>query len=269
MSLPALPEKELASDSYDSTSPAPGILAIQSKKITISDDVGIASNADDEGEEGAAAEALDDAAQTVINVVYSAKLTQVNLDKKEYKTLQKAYWKKLIDTLNELKWHAAHSHSHTHHRAHSSSGPWTAAAAITKPTLRSLDEFCFASADLSSHPAVLRCAGKRSASTLTTRRPLRKPQPPPQRPPRPASCQRTRRRATRTWWRKVKSYKTNFENLQKFVADEILPNFDECEFYTCEDGELGSCMLIPARYVGEAPAPVFYLFKDGVREKKE
>ena len=68
---------------------------------------------------------------------------------------------------------------------------------------------------------------------------------------------------------KIKSYKTNFEALQKFVADEILPNFDECEFYTCEDGELGSCMLIPARYVGESPAPVFYIFRDGIREKKE
>ena len=110
----AVAEKELASDSYESTAPAPGILAIQSKKITISDDVGIASNADDEGDEGAAADALDDAAQTVINVVYSAKLTQVNLDKKEYKTMQKAYWKKLIDTLNELKWSASHEHRAAH-----------------------------------------------------------------------------------------------------------------------------------------------------------
>jgi hypothetical protein len=104
-------DKEIASDSYENSLPAPGVRAIQSKKITISDDVGIASNADDEGDEGAAADALDDAAQTVINVVYSAKLTQVNLDKKEYKTLQKAYWKKLIDTLNELKWSTAHSHT--------------------------------------------------------------------------------------------------------------------------------------------------------------
>ena len=118
LSCPVCADKELASDSYDSTNPAPGIIAIQSKKITISDDVGIASNADDE-DEGATADALDDAAQTVINVVYSAKLTQVNLDKKEYKTLQKAYWKKLIDTLNELKW----SHTlHTTYAATSHSG---------------------------------------------------------------------------------------------------------------------------------------------------
>jgi len=207
-------EKELASDSYETSNPAPGVLAIQSKKITISDDVGIASNADDEGDEGAAADALDDAAQTVINVVYSAKLTQVNLDKKEYKTLQKAYWKKLIDTLNELKWQSL--------------GFDTDNAPPTEKTAAAAAETT--------------AAGKLSAYE---------------------------KKAYEELVAKVKSYKTNFEALQKFVADEILPNFDECEFYTCEDGELGSCMIIPARYVGEAPAPMFYLFRDGVREKKE
>jgi len=68
---------------------------------------------------------------------------------------------------------------------------------------------------------------------------------------------------------KVASYKKNFEGLQKFVADEIVGNFDECELYTCEDGELGQCMIIAARYVGEATAPVFYLFMDGIKERKE
>jgi len=95
-------DKEVASDSYEETVPSPGVKAIQSKKITVSDDVGIASNADDESEE-ATAEALEDGAQTVINVVYSSKLSKINLDKKEYRALQKAYWKKLIDTLNEKK----------------------------------------------------------------------------------------------------------------------------------------------------------------------
>lgn len=207
-------DKELASDSYDSSTPAPGVRAIQSKKITISDDVGIASNADDEGDEGAAADALDDAAQTVINVVYSAKLTQVNLDKKEYKTLQKAYWKKLIDSLNELKWSQLGFDT--------DNAPPTEKGAAAK--------------------AEEEAAKKLSAYD---------------------------RKPYEDLVAKIKSYKQNFESLQKFVADEIIPNFDECEFYTCEDGELGSCMIIPARYVGEAPAPVFYLYVDGLREKKE
>jgi hypothetical protein len=207
-------DKEIASDSYESSTPAPGVRAIQSKKITISDDVGIASNAGEDDDEGATAEALDDAAQTVINVVYSAKLTQVNLDKKEYKTLQKAYWKKLIDSLNELKWQSL--------------GFDTDNAPPTEKT---------AAAKAESD-----AAGKLSAYE---------------------------RRSYDELVAKVKSYKANFEGLQKFVADEVLPNFDECEFYTCEDGELGQCMIIPARYVGESPAPIFYLFVDGLREKKE
>jgi hypothetical protein len=39
--------------------------------------------------------------------------------------------------------------------------------------------------------------------------------------------------------------------------------------YTCEEGELGECMIIPARYIGEAEAPIFYFFDDGIRFKKE
>jgi len=207
-------DKEIASDSYEQSTPVKGVIAIHGKRITISTDVGIAANADDEAEEGAASEALDDAAQSVINVVYSAKLTQVNLDKKEYKTLQKAYWKKLIDTLNELKWSALGYDT--------DNAPPTekAAAAAAEKT----------------------AADKLSAYD---------------------------RRAYDDLVEKIKSYKTNFDALQKFVVDEIIGNFDECEFYTCEDGELGSCMLIAARYVGEATAPTFYIFEDGIRKKKE
>jgi len=208
-------DKEVASDSYESTSPVPGVKAIVSKKITVSDGVeGIASNADDE-DESATAEQLDDAAQTHINVVYSAHLAKVNLDKKEYKTLQKAYWKKLIDTLNEQKWISLGFDSEDN----SPPTEKTAAAKAEEEAAKKLSSY-----------------DRRAYDELVA---------------------------------KIKSYKTNFESLQKFVADEIVANFDECEFYTCEDGELGSCMIIAARYVGEATAPVFYLFMDGIKEKKE
>jgi len=207
-------DKEVGSDSYDQSKVAPGVIAIQSKKITISDDVGIAANADDEADEGATADQLDDAAQTVINLVYSAKLQQISLDKKEYKTLQKAYWKKLIDALTEKKWESLGFDT--------DNAPPTEKVAAAK--------------------AEVDAAAKLSAYD---------------------------RRAYDQIVEQIKSYKANFEALQKFVADEIIPNFEECEFYTCEDGELGQCMLIPARYVGEAVAPVFYIFQDGIREKKE
>jgi len=68
---------------------------------------------------------------------------------------------------------------------------------------------------------------------------------------------------------KMASFKANFEDLQKFVKDVIIANFSEFEFYLCEEGELGESMIIPARYIGEAEAPIFYFYDDGIRFKKE
>jgi len=207
-------DKEIASDSYDSSIPIPGVYAIQSKKITVKEGVeGISSNADDE-DEGATAEALEDQAQQHIDVVYSAKLIEVSLDKKEYKTLQKAYWKKLIDTLNELKWQSLGFDTDNAPPTEK-----TAAAKAEEEAAKKLSSF-----------------ERRPYDELVA---------------------------------KIKSYKANFDGLQKFVAETIIPNFDECTFYTCEDGELGNCMIIAARFIGEAPAPLFYIFSDGIREKKE
>lgn len=42
-----------------------------------------------------------------------------------------------------------------------------------------------------------------------------------------------------------------------------------CVSYLCEEGELGEAMIIPARYIGEAEAPIFYFYDDGIRFKKE
>jgi len=67
----------------------------------------------------------------------------------------------------------------------------------------------------------------------------------------------------------IATFKKNFNSVQSFITDTILANFDNCEFYTCEEGELGECMIIPAQYVGESTAPLFYLFQDGIKEKKE
>jgi hypothetical protein len=65
------------------------------------------------------------------------------------------------------------------------------------------------------------------------------------------------------------SFKTNFPAIQKFVKDEIMANFDEYEFYTAaEPATLGSCMIVPARYVGEALAPTFYFYVDGLVGEK-
>jgi len=67
---------------------------------------------------------------------------------------------------------------------------------------------------------------------------------------------------------RVVSFKKNFDSIQNFVKDEILKNFDDFEFYMPPDVEFGECFLIPARYIGEALAPEFYFFVDGMSEKK-
>jgi hypothetical protein len=65
------------------------------------------------------------------------------------------------------------------------------------------------------------------------------------------------------------SFKKNFPALQKFVKDEILANFSEFDFYTAaEPVTVGSCMIVPARYIGEAPAPTFYFYMDGLHGEK-
>jgi len=65
------------------------------------------------------------------------------------------------------------------------------------------------------------------------------------------------------------SFKKNFPALQKFIKDEVLANFTEFDFYSAaEPAALGSCMIIPARYVGEAAAPAFYFFVDGIVGEK-
>jgi hypothetical protein len=135
------------------------------------------------------------------------------MDKKEYKTLQKAYWKKLLDTLNDLKWEAL-------------------------------------GVDKEEIPA-----DKKLQSELEN------------------SKVGALKGSTKTKYddakQRISDFKANFETIQKFVQDEILANFEECEFYTADDAELGSCQIIAARYVGEATAPIIYYIQDGIREKKE
>jgi len=97
-------DKEVASDAFDQTRPFPGIIAIQSKLITISeDDVDIGANAAKEATEED--ESVDASGpQSKINVVHSGNLQLVELSKSDYKTMQVQYFKKLLDTLNTKKW---------------------------------------------------------------------------------------------------------------------------------------------------------------------
>jgi len=67
---------------------------------------------------------------------------------------------------------------------------------------------------------------------------------------------------------RIASFKKNFDNIQNFVKDEILKSFDDFDFYMPKDSEFGSSMLIPARYVGQALAPTFFYFVDGLKEEK-
>jgi len=206
-------DKEVGTNAYDEKSPVKGIKAIHSKRLVVKEgDVDIGANAAQEAtedDEGVDASEV----QSVIDVVYGSKLAKIEMDKKEYKTLQKAYWKKLLDTLNDLKWEAL---------------------GVDKEEIPADKKL---QADLeASKTGALKGASKTKYDDSKAR---------------------------------IAEFKANFEGIQKFVQDEILANFDECEFYTADDAELGSCQIIAARYVGEATAPIFYFVQDGLREKKE
>jgi len=69
----------------------------------------------------------------------------------------------------------------------------------------------------------------------------------------------------------IKSLRDNFAGVNKWLVEEVLKNFDDYEFYTCErDGEIemDNCLVLPAKYVGEAPAPCFYVITNGCRMQK-
>jgi hypothetical protein len=207
-------DKEVGSDSYDESTPLPGIKAIQSKRITVTEgEVNIGANASTEaGEEDESVDASE--AQTVINVVHASHLQKIDLDKKEFKTLIKSYFKKLLDTINTSKYKALDFPSDYEVPADKKE-----AKAAEDAAAKALSKF-----EIKGYQTVLA---------------------------------------------QLETFKKNFAAVNEFIANEILAHFDECEFYTCEEGELGSAMIIPARFVGESTAPVFYFFTDGIREKKE
>jgi len=211
-------QKEVASDAFDqkAVSGYKGVREIQSKKIVIQEqEINIGANASkgdgeggDEEDEGVeASEALQ-----VVNVVHAAKLQKMDLSQKEFTSMQKAYWKKLIDALNKERYKALGIR---------------VSEDDDKDAIKEKEAAAMEELSAYDKKAVEQCKTAMS------------------------------------------NFKANFEDLQRFVKEVILANFGEFEFYLCEEGELGECMIIPARYVGEAEAPIFYFYDDGIKFKKE
>lgn len=111
MPLSVLPDKEIASDAFDQkmVDGFKGVREIQSKKITFQEvEANIGANASKgDGEAGDEEEGADASeVQQVINVVHAAKLQPMKLSQKEFATLQKGYWKRLIEALNKDRYRA-------------------------------------------------------------------------------------------------------------------------------------------------------------------
>ena len=165
--------EEVASDSYppQEHDDKDIVLAIQGKMIAKGGetfDTGANASAEEAGED------LADEIEQVCNVVDTHQLHKMEFEKKEYKALQKVYWKKLIARFQEEK----------------------------------------------------------DAEALAT-------------------------------------LKKNFKRYQEWVKEEVLGNFDEFDFYVSEKAVLeDGCLIIPARWVGSATAPLFYFIKSGLKEHK-
>jgi len=211
-------DKEVASDAFDQKmcDGYKGVREIQSKKIVFQEaEVNVGGNASAGGGEGGdeedeGVEASE--AQTVINVVHAAKLQKMELSQKEFQSMQKAYWKKLIEALNKDRYRALGI---------------KISEDDDKDAIKEKEAAAMEELSAFEKKAVEACKEK------------------------------------------MAGFKANFEDLQKFIKDVVIANFSEFEFYTCEEGELGECMIIPARYIGEAEAPIFYFYDDGIKFKKE
>jgi len=93
--------KDFASDSYPMKKLLDGaVLALESKKIQVGGekvDTGANASAED------ADEGTDDTVAMKINLVHAHQLQQITLTKKDYKVMQKQYWKLLKDALDKKK----------------------------------------------------------------------------------------------------------------------------------------------------------------------
>lgn len=212
-------QKEIASDAFDQkmVDGFKGVREIQSKKVVFKEvEANIGANAskgdgeagDEDADEGA--EASEE--KQIIDVVHAAKLQKMELSQKEFTSMQKAYWKRLIDALNKDRYRALGVRISDED---------------DKDTIREKEAAALEELSAFEKKAVEACKEK------------------------------------------MASFKANFEDLQKFIKDVVVANFGEFEFYLCEEGELGEAMIIPARYIGEAEAPIFYFYDDGIRFKKE
>jgi len=208
---------ELCSDALPSTTLAGGgVVAYESKKVAVGGEVintgGNASK--EEAEEG-----VDDEVKQVINIVDSHGLQQVKLEKKEYTTLQNAYWKALVTAINLKR--------NTLIFGTEEKIPANGTAAEKEE---------FKKAETAALAKIKDTIKKGEIASLTAR---------------------------------LDSYKKNFAALQKFVKDEVLANFTEFDFYiAAEPATISAAQIVPARYVGEAIAPTFYYFVDGLEGEK-
>jgi len=209
---------ELASDAIIGVALAGGaVQAFESKKVQLGgEEINTGGNASKEEAE----EKLEDEVKTVINIVDSHSLQNIKLEKKEYTTLQNAYWRKLVAELNRRKGVLLHGDE-------SKIPPTTTAE--QKEEAKKLDA---------------------AATTKVNRNPVKA-------------------KELAEIVARLESYKKNFANLQKFIKDEVLANFAEFDFYiAAEPATMDNSMIIPARYIGEAVAPTFYYFVDGMYGEK-
>jgi Translationally controlled tumour protein len=60
------------------------------------------------------------------------------------------------------------------------------------------------------------------------------------------------------------SYKENFATIQTWFKEYILKNISDFDFYFPAGSDPTNCFIIPARWVGDAEAPIFHYLNDAV-----
>jgi len=100
--------KEVGSDSYDSPVVADGVVLgmVSSKCVKGGEKIDIGANASENPEGGGEDEGVEDAQKQVINVVDTHELVKIELQKKEFSSAIKVYYKGLLKALQQRHYDA-------------------------------------------------------------------------------------------------------------------------------------------------------------------
>jgi len=235
--------QDIATDSYPHTELLDGAIhALETKKITIGDDdINVGGNPSSEG--GGEDEALEKDVKTVVNLVHSHNLQKCEFkDKKKFKAALQKYFTSVVVAYGRQE--AKLLEIEEAFNAHQDELKELNAK---KAKIKDEKKKAPIDAEIKASKEAYDEKAKEAYAALN----------------------KFDKKAVDDMKTKSKAFVKRGKALMEWVKDNIEANFEECEFYLPADAEFGECAIVCARYIGEAVAPVVYIFMDCVIARKE